>query len=65
MASKQRKSSPSKPRTGRCLCGLRIAIHFTPDNRKLACAEARAAHRRATVRPTRLSDLLRQAVQHA
>lgn len=34
-------------RPGRCICGLLIKHHFTPDNRKLTCEGAAAAHPRA------------------
>lgn len=42
----------------RCLCGLRVALHFTPNNVKLDCWEAAARHQRATVKPTTLRDAL-------
>lgn len=41
----------------RCLCGLRVSLHFTPNNRKLDCDAAKAAHPRATVRPVSFADL--------
>lgn len=42
----------------RCLCGLRVSLHFTPDNRKLSCEEAASMHRYATVRRERFVCLL-------
>lgn len=41
----------------RCLCGLRVSLHFTTTNRKLDCDTAKAAHPRATVRPVTFADL--------
>lgn len=43
----------------RCLCGLRTTLHFTPDNRKLSCDEARAAHTHASIRTFTLRELLK------
>lgn len=43
----------------RCLCGLRVSLHFTPDNRKLSCEEARHIHPRATVHRSSVLDALR------
>lgn len=34
-------------RIGTCVCGLKIAHHFTADNRKLSCEETRKLHPRA------------------
>lgn len=31
-----------RTREGNCLCGLSVACHFTPDNHKLSCENARA-----------------------
>lgn len=42
----------------RCLCGLRVSLHFTQDNQKLLCWQARAMHPRATVRPLTFVELL-------
>jgi hypothetical protein len=46
------------PRQGRCTCGLRVVLHFTPDNRKLTCAEAADAHRWAGIRFKPLRKLM-------
>lgn len=45
----------------RCLCGLRVTLHFTTDNRKLDCAEARRMHPRATRSCAPFADLLQSA----
>lgn len=33
-----------KTRNGRCLCGLRIDLHFDDRNHKLSCEVARILH---------------------
>lgn len=45
-------------RTGRCLCGLKVAYHYSSDNRRLSCPDARAAHPRAKVAARSLRVLL-------
>ena len=45
-------------RTGRCICGLKLSLHYAKDNRFLTCAEARAAHPRAKVAPLSLRAIL-------
>ena len=36
---------PAMTRYGRCsACGLLVALHFTDDNRKLTCEEAKVTH---------------------
>jgi len=47
----------------RCLCGLRVSLHFTPDNRKMSCEDASYEHPQATVRPVTFSDVLQKAVR--
>ena len=41
-------------RTGRCLCGLRVALHYDASNRKLSCEQARAEHPHAVEKPASL-----------
>jgi len=36
-------------RTGRCLCGLKISLHFTDHNYKLSCEAAKLLHPTAKV----------------
>lgn len=45
-------------RTGRCLCGIKIAYHYDADNRQLSCAQAALAHPRAKVARRSLRVLL-------
>lgn len=64
MCMKQRPRNLKKSRE-RCLCGLRAALHFTLDNHKLSCDEARRLHPRATVRPGALLDALQASIDKA
>lgn len=43
---------------GRCLCGLKIAYHFTIGNRKVSCEEARLSHPRAAMKSNSLKRAL-------
>lgn len=45
-------------RTGRCICGIKLAYHWSPDNRFLSCPQAQAAHPRAKVTVRSLRMLL-------
>lgn len=45
-------------RPGRCLCGLKLALHYAADNRFLPCTEARAQHPRAKVARRSLRAIL-------
>jgi hypothetical protein len=45
-------------RNGRCLCGVRISLHFDKvSNRKLSCEETKHAHPRAKVAVLSLRQL--------
>lgn len=48
----------SRPTAARCVCGLRLRLHFTPDNRKLSCADAAKAHPYAGARRVPLAQAL-------
>lgn len=43
------------PRSGRCLCGVPVAHHFTQTNRKRSCEAARRAAGPAQPSPLRAS----------
>lgn len=45
-------------RSGRCLCGLKLALHYAKDNRFMSCADAQAAHPRAKVARRSLRAIL-------
>lgn len=49
----------------RCICGLRVSIHFTLDNRKLDCWEAAAVHQRASLRNGSLRSALIASIEKA
>lgn len=52
--------------TDRCLeCGLRVRLHFDAKNRKLACAETKRRHPRATVRKRAFESLLAMSRRQA
>lgn len=48
----------------RCaLCGLRVTLHFTPDNRALTCEQAAEGHPYATARVRDFAALLEDAYE--
>lgn len=62
MAKTYRLRNLKKSRA-RCLCGLRVSLHFTPDNRKLSCDDASYEHPQATIRAESFASLLQKAVR--
>jgi len=49
--------------TGRCICGLRVKAHYTTDNRRLSCADARLAHRWARIKFAPLRELMIRSLE--
>ncbi len=49
--------------SARCLCGLRTALHYDKDNRKLSCEETARVHRWAAALDRSLADALRESLR--
>ena len=49
--------------TARCLCGLRVSLHYSRRNERLSCADARLAHRYARIEFRPLRELMLRSLE--
>lgn len=57
------KKHPSPRRSDRCLCGLRVALHYGRRNERLSCADARLAHRWAGIKFQPLREVMLRSLE--